>query len=100
MLRATHLLVTAAVLVAPATSFAQTRPDTLTMSCRQAAGVVQQAGAIVLRTGPNLWDRFVSSKAYCQRDEQTEPRWLKTGDTAQCFVGYTCERRYGDPQSR
>lgn len=79
---------------------AQGRPDTLRMSCGQAAGIVRQSGAIVLGTGPNIYDRYVASRAFCQRDEQAEPRWLATADTRQCFVGYGCERRYGDPANR
>jgi hypothetical protein len=81
-------------------AFAQGRPDTLRMSCGQAAGIVRQFGAIVLGTGPYIYDRYVASRAFCQRDEQTEPRWLATADTRQCFVGYGCERRYGDPANR
>jgi hypothetical protein len=81
-------------------AFAQRRPDTLSMPCASAAGLVRSAGAIVLGTGPNIYDRYVSSRAFCQRDEQIEPRWLATADTRQCFVGYGCERRYGDPANR
>jgi hypothetical protein len=40
------------------------------------------AGAIVLGTGPNIYDRFVSSRAFCTRDEQIEPRWLATAEYA------------------
>src|SRR4051794_9068983 len=79
---------------------AQGRPDTLSLPCAAAAGVVRSAGAIVLGTGPNIYDRYVSSRAFCQRDEQLKPRWLATADTRQCFVGYSCERRYGDPARR
>jgi hypothetical protein len=81
-------------------AIAQGRPDTLSMPCATAAGIVRNAGAIVLGTGPNIYDRYVSSRAFCQRDEQVEPRWLATADMRQCFVGYGCERRYGDPADR
>ena len=78
----------------------QGRPDSLRMSCNVAASLVRSTGAVVLGTGPNIYDRFVSSKAFCNRDEDTEPRWIPAGDNPQCFIGYVCERRYGDPQSR
>lgn len=81
-------------------AMAQGRPDTLRMSCGTTAELVRRSGAIVLGTGPNLYDRYVSSHAYCERDEETVPRWLATGDAPQCFVGYGCERRYGTPADR
>lgn len=81
-------------------ALAQGRPDTLRMSCATAGELVRRSGAIVLGTGPNLYDRYVSSHAFCQRDEETVPRWLATGDVPQCFVGYGCERRYGTPADR
>jgi hypothetical protein len=83
-----------------APAFAQGRPDTLRMPCAIAAGLVRSAGAIVLGTGPNIYDRYVASRAFCQRDEQIEPRWLATSDTPQCLIGYSCERQYGNPSER
>lgn len=93
-------LIALIALLAPAAAGAQGRPDTLRMSCAQAAALVWGAGAIVLGTGPNLYDRFVTSRAFCERDEQTDPRWLPTADNPQCFIGYKCERQYGDPADR
>lgn len=78
-----------------ANTIAQARPDTLRMSCGAAADLVRRSGAIVLGTGPDIYDRYVASHAYCERDEFTFPRWLAARDVRQCFVGYGCERRYG-----
>ena len=79
---------------------AQGRPDTLAMPCATAANIVKSAGAIVLGTGPNIYDRYVATRAFCQRDEEMIPRWTATRDTPACFVGYVCERKYGDPTNR
>ena len=76
---------------------AQNRPDTLHMSCRAASDLVRRSGAIVLSTGPNIYDRYVANEGFCERDEEARPQWLATMDTPQCFVGYYCERRTGNP---
>lgn len=80
-----------------AAALAQTRPDTLRMSCGSAAETVRRSGAIVLATGPSIYDRYVSGQAFCQRDEEARPHWLATTDSNQCFIGYVCERRGSDP---
>ena len=94
------LISIALLMASPSLAYAQGRPDTLAMPCATAAGIVRSAGAVVLGTGPNIYDRYVSSRAFCQRDEQTEPRWVAARDTPECFVGYGCERKYGDPADR
>ncbi len=71
---------------------AQGRPDSLRMSCGSARGLVSQRGAIVLGSGPNLYDRYVASQGFCLPDEITKPAWVPTADTRQCFIGYRCER--------
>lgn len=71
---------------------AQGRPDSLRMSCAAARGLVSTRGAVVLGTGPDIYDRFVASQGFCQRDEITKPTWVPTADTQQCFVGYRCQR--------
>jgi hypothetical protein len=73
-------------------ALAQGRPDSLRMSCDTARRLVSERGALVLGTGPDLYDRYVSGQRYCERDETTEPVWLPTGDARQCFVGYRCKR--------
>ncbi|MDB5650399.1 MAG: hypothetical protein JWL62_1919 [Hyphomicrobiales bacterium] len=77
-----------------ASVLAQGRPDTLRMSCGTAAALVKRSGAIVLGTGPDIFDRYVSSHAYCDSDQgdgsalACDPRrspmlrglWLQTDD--------------------
>ena len=69
---------------------AQARPNTRDMTCAQAAGLVRSQGAIVLDTGPNTFDRYVSDLKYCSGFEQLQPEWVRTRDSARCFIGYTC----------
>jgi len=75
---------------------AQARHDTNRVTCATAQAVVMKAGAVVLGTGPSLFDRYVSSRAYCTSGDLTEPAFVPTGDNRQCWVGYTCRQRYGD----
>lgn len=73
-------------------ALAQGRPDSLRMSCEATRRLVSDRGALILGTGPDLYDRYVSSQFYCQRDEMTYPVWLRTADQGQCFIGYRCKR--------
>ena len=86
----TVLLSLAIALAAATSAVAQSRPSTVNMSCRQAAGLVASRGAIVLGTGGYTYDRFVRDRSFCQITEVTEPVWAPTGDTPQCLVGYRC----------
>jgi hypothetical protein len=74
-------------------SAAQARMSTVNMTCEEARSTVQSYHAIVLSTGSDTFDRFVISDYYCARNEETQPAWAPTLDSAQCFVGYTCEWR-------
>ena len=74
-------------------SFAQAMPNSLVMSCSAAKGLVQQNGAVVIGTGPNLYDRFVSSTAFREPMQRSEPAWIATADQAQCLVGRRCIAR-------
>jgi hypothetical protein len=71
-------------------AIAQPRPLSLAMSCGQARSLVANRGAIVLGTGRYTYDRYVSSQAFCLRNEYVRPAWVPTADTPQCPVGYTC----------
>ena len=73
---------------------AQPRPSSVAMTCPQAAGLVASHGAVVLGTGGYTYDRFVAHGGFCLRSEVTEPAWVPTRDTPQCFVGYRCRDPY------
>ena len=77
-----------------AASPAQAMPSTLQMSCSQATYLVASRGAVVLRTGPNTYDRYVRDNGFCTRAEIAVPEWVPTADTARCFIGYRCDVRY------
>lgn len=74
-------------------SLAEARPSTTTMSCGQAAATVAKAGAIVLTTGPNTYERFVASNAQCLPGEITEAAQAPTTDSPSCTIGYVCKQR-------
>lgn len=93
MKRSSRILLAAALAtVVAGEAAAQGRPDSLRMSCAGARGLIASRGAVVLGTGPNLYDRYVSSQAFCLPDEVTRPAWVATADNRQCFIGYRCER--------
>jgi hypothetical protein len=76
-------------------ALAQPRPDSTRMSCRQAAGLVQARGALVLGTGRHTYDRYVRDRSFCEITEIAEPAFAPTLDTPQCFVGYVCKEPSG-----
>lgn len=81
-------------------AFAQNGPDTTRMPCAASAELVRRNGAVVLHSGPNIYDRYVSAQNFCAREELMKPAWLPAADTPQCFVGYYCQREdWGDGPS-
>ena len=71
-------------------AMAQSAGSTLTITCRQARQVVASQGAVVLRTGPTTYDRYVRDSSFCGRSMTVQPAWVRTADTAQCPVGGVC----------
>lgn len=69
---------------------AAARPLSTSMTCAQAAALVQKQGAVVMDTGPNTYDRYVSTLSACWPGQALKPQWVATRDMRQCFVGYTC----------
>ena len=69
---------------------AQTRPQTPSMTCAQARGIVLSRGAVVLGTGGFTYDRFVRDRSFCEINETTEVAIVPTRDRPQCPVGYRC----------
>jgi len=90
----TALALAAAVMLV--STAVQARPYTPEMMCGEAANTVSLNGAIVMDTGPNTFDRFVISAAYCTPQEYTRAAFVRTLNDPQCFVGYTCEQRTRD----
>lgn len=78
-------------------AWAQARPTSFEMSCRQAYSLVQQRGAVVMNYGYSqsagwLYDRFVAHSGYCEPGEYTVSAWVPTTDNQRCWIGYTCHR--------
>ena len=70
---------------------AQPRPSSVAMSCGQARNLVASRGVIVLGTGGYTYDRFVTDRRFCLPTEVTEPAWVPTANSRQCFIGYRCK---------
>lgn len=73
------------------TPLAQARPDLRQMSCKEAQQTLIRNGAVVFTTGRNTYDRFVTSRAYCDSWEDAVPAYQQTRDNAQCQVGFQCK---------
>ncbi|MCP8938972.1 hypothetical protein NK718_10630 [Alsobacter sp. SYSU M60028] len=84
-------LLALALLAEAGSAAAQGRPDTLTMTCRDAQALVNRSGALVLGTGPFVYDRYVANQTYCSQGEMAQPDWLRTRDSSACMVGYLCK---------
>jgi hypothetical protein len=63
---------------------------TIRMSCTAVRQLVAQRRAIVLRTSPSTYDRYVSGRASCMPTETLEDAFVPTADSRACHVGYTC----------
>lgn len=72
---------------------AQQRLSTLNLTCGQAQQVILSRGAAVLSTGTYTYDRFVSDRNFCERNEDLEPAFVPTRDAARCPIGYRCRDR-------
>lgn len=88
-----RLLLSAAAALVAATTVAEARPNTLDMSCAQAAATVASYGAAVLSTGPHTYDRFVAHSGFCLPKQYARPASAPTYDTPYCDIGYVCEEQ-------
>ena len=83
-------LASALLAAGSAPTLAQSRPLSTSMSCDQARGLIASKGAVVMSTGPSLYDRFVSGIGYCTPSETIIPAFVPTKTNPQCLIGYTC----------
>jgi hypothetical protein len=60
------------------------RPDLRAMTCREAAEMVARRGAVVMTTGDNTFQRFVASRAWCDRWQATRLEYHPARDTEAC----------------
>jgi hypothetical protein len=71
-------------------SAAQERPASPSLPCHDVASLVANAGAVVLRTGPHNYNRYVKASDFCSDPESIVPAFVPTRDSQTCFIGYTC----------
>ncbi|WP_293864065.1 hypothetical protein [uncultured Alsobacter sp.] len=92
MRRLGKLFLIAGALVGSLPAFAQSRPDSLTMTCDQVRATIARQGVAVIGTGANVYDRYVVDARFCSATQVTRPDFLKTRDVSACLV-YTCRER-------
>lgn len=84
-------LITALVVLSSISAYAKV--DSQKLNCSQLQNVVQSEGAVLIYTGPYIYDLYVRDGSQCAVNQTTEPAWVSATDTNQCFVGYTCEEK-------
>ena len=94
--------VAACLCLVAAEAQAISRYDPTGMSCERVHSIIARDGAVILRsrsprTGVTLYDRYVSTGAYCERGEVRDRRAVPSADTASCPV-YNCKQaEFDDP---
>lgn len=83
-------LILAATLTAIAVPAGAQEVRALQQSCAPLKAMVDARGALLIRTSPTTFDRYVRDRGFCVAPEDVQPEWIATRDVAQCFVGYTC----------
>jgi hypothetical protein len=78
------------VVAAATPASAQSRPDSLTMTCSAAQALVRERGAVVIGTGPNVFDRYVADRRFCMPTQVTQNAFIATRDNRNCLVGGIC----------
>ncbi len=95
-IKISSLLLTGLLVSTSVSQAAGHRPDTRYMSCGAAISLVQNAGAVILSTGPHLYDKYVANHAYCSIDQVLERAYAPTADTHRCRIGYRCREKFFD----
>ena len=85
------ILLCASLALLPA--LAEARPSTSSMTCAQAAGLVQSRGSALLQTGQRRYDLYLASRAMCSGRSNAISQFAPTLDNPKCHIGYLCERR-------
>ncbi len=89
-------IITTLALLAGSGNAALAAPSSLDMTCREVSMLVKERGAVILRTSPTVFGRYVNSAGLCEIALVAVPAWIPTKDSSECFVGYTCV--LGSPQ--
>ena len=70
---------------------AQGRVDSTSMTCKEAKLLVKDQGAVQMQAGPSRFDRVVSHRRYCLKDQILKRYFAPTSDKKRCKVGNVCE---------
>jgi hypothetical protein len=68
-------------------------------SCGAVRGFVDSHGAALVYSSANIYERVVTSGAYCEVGESTNPYFVVTNDSSECFAGYVCTNFGGAGES-
>ena len=93
-LAALPLALGACLLASAAT--AQEGPNARAMTCAQTKAIIQEKGAALINSGPNVFNRYVKDAAYCLQDQYLAPAWVRTLDSKACLIGYICSDNRDD----
>ena len=64
-------------------------------TCAQAQAAVARKGAAVVYTAPNIYDRYVANRSYCEVTQTTRPAFVATVDNPACLIGSVCIEKEG-----
>lgn len=92
MIRSIQLPLAALAIVLSVQAHAASRPDSLSMTCAEVQATVARQGAVVVGTGPYVYDRFVSDARFCTPTQIARQSFIRTRDVQSCLV-YTCRDR-------
>lgn len=79
----------AAAMLAATAAHAQ-RLDVSRLTCAQTRAAVARSGAVILGSGPCIYDRYVADLRFCAFGEITKPGFIATRDNPDCFAGGLC----------
>ena len=90
----TALFAAACILAAPAFAEAPT------ITCGQAQAQVAAQGAAIVRSSPNVYDRYVTDRRFCAPTQNLRLGLIATSDAAFCPVGFRCEETFNSRIAR
>jgi len=96
-----RLILALAVALCGSISAAQARPDSLRMSCGQTSALVQSHGGVVIGTGADIYDRFVTGCSFCPDMSFLQPRGFKPATIRNAMSAIAASTtRFSIPQCR
>lgn len=72
-------------------AFAINHYDAPASGCRALQRSVAQDREAIIHTGTYTYFRVIAEGEYCQPGDRVSPKYTKTKDVAQCYVGRECK---------